>query len=96
MPLVLHPSRSRFDVTLPLQEGVLQSPLSIPFFFNFIMDLLLGLYASPAVSSFHDGPKASLGDDPPAIEQIVVIAPIACRDSGDDRCCLRFLKAMTK
>ena len=41
------------------------------------MDLLLGLRASPAVSSFHDAPKASLGDYPPAIEQIVAIAPIA-------------------
>ena len=95
MPLVLQPSRSRFDVTLPLQVGILQSPLSIPFF-NFIMDLLLGLHAFLTVSSFHDGPMASLGQDPPAIEQIVAIAPIACRDSGDDRCCLRFLKALTK
>ena len=30
--LVLHPSRSRFDVTLPLQVEILQSPWSIPFF----------------------------------------------------------------
>ena len=66
------------------------------FCFNFIMDLLLDLHASLTVSSFHDGPKASPGDDPPAIEQIVAIAPIACRDSGVDRCCLRFLKALTK
>ena len=83
-------------LTLPLQVGNLQPPLSIPFFFFNFMDLLLRLQASPAVSSFHDAPKASLGDDPPAIEQIVAIAPIACLDSGDDRCCLSFLKALTK
>ena len=39
------------------------------------MGLLLGLHASPAVSFFHDGPKAPLGDEPPAIKQIVAIAP---------------------
>ena len=66
------------------------------FFFNFIVDFLLGLHAFLTVSSFHDGPMASLGHDPPANEQIVAIAPIGCRDSGDDRCCLRFLKALTK
>ena len=60
------------------------------------MGLLLGLHASLTVSSFLDAPKASVGDDPPAIEQIVAIAPIACRDSGDDLCCLRFLKTLTK
>ena len=82
---------------LPLQVGILQSPLSIPFFFfNFIMDLLLDLNSSLTVSPFHDLPKASLGDDPPAIEQIVAISPIVCLDSGDDRCCLSFLKALTK
>ena len=80
-----------------MQVGILQSPLAILFFFfYFIMDLLLDLHSSLTVSSFHDGPKASLGDDPPAIEQIVAIAPIACLDSGDDRCCLSFLKALTK
>ena len=84
-------------LTLPLQVGILQSPLSITFlFFKFIMGLLLGLHASPAVSSFQDAPKASLGDDTPAIEQIVAIAPIAGRDRGDDRCCRRSLKALTK
>ena len=84
-------------LTLPLQVGILQSPLSVTFlFFNFIMGLLLGLHASPAVSSFQDAPKAPLGDDPPAIEQIVAIAPIAGRDRGDDRCCRRSLKALTK
>ena len=66
------------------------------FFFQFIVDFLLGLHASLTVSSFNDGPKASLGHDPPAIEQIVPVAPIACRDSGDDLCCLRFLKTLTK
>ena len=66
------------------------------FFFQFIVDFLLGLHASLTVSSFQDVPKASVGDDPPAIEQIVAIAPIACRDSGDDLCCLRFLKTLTK
>ena len=93
MPLVLQPTRSRFDVTLPLQVGILESPWSIPFFFQFIVDFLLGLHASLTVSSFNDGPKASVGADPPAIEQIVAIA---CRDSGDDLCCLRFLKTLTK
>ena len=83
-------------LTLPLQGGILQSPLSITFFFQFIVDFLLGLHASLTVSSFNDGPKASLGHDPPAIEQIVPVAPIACRDSGDDLCCLRFLKTLTK
>ena len=84
-------------LTLPLQVGILQSPLSVTcLFFNFIMGLLLGLRASLTVSSFRDAPKASVGDDPPAIEQIAAIAPIACRDSGDDLCCLRFLKTLTK
>ena len=96
MPLVLQPTRSRFDVTLPLQVGILESPWSIPLFFQFIVDFPLGLHASLTVSSFQDAPKASVGDDPPAIEQIVAIAPIACRDSGDDLCCLRFLKTLTK
>ena len=84
-------------LTLPLQVGILQSPLSVTFlFFNFIMGLLLGLHASLTVSSFQDAPKAPLGDDPPAIEQIVAIAPIAGRDRGDDRCCRKSLKALTK
>ena len=57
-------------LTLPLWVGILQSPLSISFlFFNFIKGLLLGLHASPAVSSFQDAPKASLGDDTPAMER---------------------------
>ena len=65
-------------LTLPLQVGILQSPLSLTFlFFKFIVDFLLGLHASAAVSSFQDAPKAALGDDTPAIEQIVAIAPIA-------------------
>ena len=64
------------------------------FSFKFIVDFLLRLHASLTVSSFHDGPKASLGHDPPAIEQIVPVAPIACRDSGDDLCCLRFSQSV--
>ena len=95
MPLVLQPTRSRFDVTLPLQVGILESSWSIPFFSsNSSWVFLLGLHASLTVSSFNDGPKASLGHDPPAIEQIVPVAPIACRDSGDDRCCLRFSQSV--
>ena len=84
------------SLALPLQTGIFPSPFSILVFSNFIMNFLLDLSSSPAVSSFHDGPKASLGDYPFAIEQIVAIAPIAGRDSGDDRCCLRFLKALAK
>ena len=65
MPLVLQPTRSRFDVTLPLQVGILESHRGpFLFFVQFIVDFLLGLHASLTVSSFQDAPKASVGDDP--------------------------------